>query len=466
MKVGVVSHEYDTDELAEIAKDTCTQNLRGQLQYPAPDTGDWKIGTQNIPDALYLHRDSEMLLIVANVDREAVHRCGICGFELSVPGEPCPRCAIINEDVAASIATKRVEDSAAEWFRQQSILCETVPLMLQLPVFWAARHCPSTAASEGANQVAEIADFRDLTDRFYELYGKREYRQALYLLKRESPRFPYYVVIATWFQMRMLALTGDTTGALQLLGEALTTGHWYHEDALHNMPDLTTLQGLPAFEKLVARCRDYRLEAVAEAEPSLTILVPENHPRPWPLLLPLQVIDPDFADHWKTATDVGWLVAIPQSSQVGWFSGMSVWDDIERTTAELQQHYSRLNEQYGFDQDRVVIAGFSRHCQAALQVALSSDVNLKGVIAVEAAFPDMNTWPPIIEAMRNPALRCYFIAGSENTEYYEPAEKMVELLRSHGISCTLEGTSNTRHRFPPEFDRSLGRALSFIACAG
>jgi hypothetical protein len=182
--------------------------------------------------------------------------------------------------------------------------------------------------------MAEIADFRDLTDRFYALYGKGEYKQALHLLKRESPRFPYYVVIATWFQMRMMALTRDTTGALELLGEALAAGHWYHEDALHKIADLTSLQGLPEFEDLVARCRDLRLKAVAEAKPSLTILAPENCPHPRPLLLPLQVIDPDFADHWKTAVDAGWLVAIPQSSQVGWFSGMYVWDDLERTTAE------------------------------------------------------------------------------------------------------------------------------------
>ena len=87
------------------------------------------------------------------------------------------------------------------------------------------------------------------------------------LLTRESTRFPDCAVIANWWQMRMMALTGDAVGALRMLKEALAKGHWYHEDALHNIPDLATLQGMPEFENLVARCRNCRLKAIAEAEP-------------------------------------------------------------------------------------------------------------------------------------------------------------------------------------------------------
>ena len=106
-------------ELAQIAKETGALVFHGQLQYLGPETGDWKIGAQNIPHVLYPHRDREVLLILAAVDSQPVHLCGICGFELSVPGEPCPRCAIINEDVAAAIDAKRVADSAAEWLKEQ-----------------------------------------------------------------------------------------------------------------------------------------------------------------------------------------------------------------------------------------------------------------------------------------------------------------------------------------------------------
>ena len=221
--------------------------------------------------------------------------------------------------------------------------------------------------------MTEIKIFADLADRFYALYFDREYEQALDIVVRESPRFPDYSIVAAWWQMRMMALTGDLAGALHALEKVLAQEQWYHEDALHNVPDLAALQEISKFEGFVARCRERRLEAVAKASPSLTVFEPQNHPRPWRLLIPLGAgpADPNFANHWTPAVDEGWLVAVPQSSQAGWFSGLYVWDDIERTKLEIQQHYNDLSEQYGVDENRFVIAGMSKHCQAALQVALS-----------------------------------------------------------------------------------------------
>jgi predicted esterase len=314
--------------------------------------------------------------------------------------------------------------------------------------------------------MPEIEIFEGLVEVFYDFYGKGEYNQALDLLKRESNRFPKYEIVSTWFKVRMMVLTGDMANAIKLLSEAVSKGDWYHEDALHNFPDLAGVQGLPEFEDLVERCQDRRLKAVAETKSSLMILEPKNHPRPWPLLLSLQSQDPDYASYWKAALDEGWLVAISQSSQVGWYRGMTVWDDFERTTNEIHQHLNVLSEKYAFNQDQIVIAAFSAHCQTALQVALSNHFNLSGIIAVEAWLPDVSVWEPIIETSENLSLRGYFIAGEENIKYTEQAKKIVEFLNSHSIPSKREGTSNTYHRFPPEFDESLKRALRFIANQG
>ena len=321
--------------------------------------------------------------------------------------------------------------------------------------------------------MTEIEMFADLADRFYALYFDKEYEQALDIVVRESPRFPDYSIVAAWWQMRMMALTGDVAGALHTLEEVVAQEQWYHEDALHNVPDLAALQRIPEFEDCVARCRERRLKAVAKACPSLTVFEPQNHPRPWPLLIALGAwpSDPNFANHWTPAADEGWLVAVPKSSQVGWFSGLYKWGDIERTKLEIQQHYDALSEQYRVDENRFVIAGMCEHCQAALQVALNgTSPRPCGFIAVEAwlsdmrVWPqfDMGAWPQIIEANANPALRCYFVAGKENTKYFEAAGKAIELLRAQGIACKLEGASNKRHGFPPEFEASLKRALDFI----
>jgi hypothetical protein len=66
------------------------------------------VGTESLSEVSYEPRDREVLLILAPVEGEPVHLCGICDFLLSGPGKPCPRCALINEDVAAALDAWRV----------------------------------------------------------------------------------------------------------------------------------------------------------------------------------------------------------------------------------------------------------------------------------------------------------------------------------------------------------------------
>jgi hypothetical protein len=83
--------ESSAHELAQIAEEVGALAFRGQLRYPGPETGDWELGTDVIPDILYELRDREVLLILAPIEGgEPVHLCGICGFVLREPGEPCP----------------------------------------------------------------------------------------------------------------------------------------------------------------------------------------------------------------------------------------------------------------------------------------------------------------------------------------------------------------------------------------
>jgi hypothetical protein len=77
--------------------------------YPGPETGDWELDTDVIPDIMSEVRDREAPLILAPmVGGELVHLCGTCGFALSGPAEPCPHCALTNEDVAAALDAWRV----------------------------------------------------------------------------------------------------------------------------------------------------------------------------------------------------------------------------------------------------------------------------------------------------------------------------------------------------------------------
>ena len=87
------------------------------------------------------------MLIVALIDGgDPVHLCGICGFVLGGPCELCPRCALINEDVAVALDGRRVAESVQEWFREKGEPPNPHPLEAELEkiqtVFDALEECP------------------------------------------------------------------------------------------------------------------------------------------------------------------------------------------------------------------------------------------------------------------------------------------------------------------------------------
>ncbi len=108
-------NESNAQELANIARETGALVLLGPLQYPGAESGDWEVGTDVIPNVLYPLKDRRVLLILAAVDGEPVHLCGVCDFPLSAPGEDCPRCALTNEDVAAAMDGKRTVAAVERW---------------------------------------------------------------------------------------------------------------------------------------------------------------------------------------------------------------------------------------------------------------------------------------------------------------------------------------------------------------
>ncbi len=146
--------ESNAQELTQIARETGALVLRGQLRYPGPETGDWEVGAEVLSEALYGLRGREVVLILAAVGgREPVHLCGVCGFELGEAGEECPRCALVDEDVAAAIDGKRVAEGVEEWLSERQGEGPPHPLEVEMerlrgalgaleacpPVWWADR---------------------------------------------------------------------------------------------------------------------------------------------------------------------------------------------------------------------------------------------------------------------------------------------------------------------------------------
>ncbi|MFB0536792.1 MAG: alpha/beta hydrolase [Anaerolineae bacterium] len=313
--------------------------------------------------------------------------------------------------------------------------------------------------------------FGDLHTQLYRLYQKGEYEQALDLATRAASRFPTEGLRTYYWRICMASLINEAALALQFFEEALEAGLWYAEAQLREDPDLQPLQGLPQFERLVEVCRKRQAEAQAQAAPDLITLQPEGGCQAGlqacPLLLALhgnQRTAEVAVGFWRPAVSEGWLLALPQSSQV---SGPDayVWNDRDWAVREIQEHYATLCEHYAVDPDRVVVAGFSLGGELAIWLALSGTIEARGFISVGPAGPYMrepDKWISLIEASQGRGLRGYVVVGEQDVFSCEGTQALATLLKSRDIPCELEVHPNLGHDFPPEFQQSLSRALEFI----
>jgi len=313
--------------------------------------------------------------------------------------------------------------------------------------------------------------FSDLERQLYQLYQNGEYAQALDLATREASRFPTEAWLVTYWRICLASLLGEMALALQLLEEALAAGLWYAETQLREDTDLQSLQGLAEFERLVEVCRDRHGEAQARAVSALITLQPEGGCQaglqPCPLLLALHGNNKTAegsVGFWRSAVYNGWLLALPQSSQVRGPDAY-VWNDRDWAVREIQEHVATLCEQYAVDSERVVVAGFSLGGELAIWLAMSGTIEARGFIAVGPGGPYMrepDKWVPLIEASQGRGLRGYLVVGKKDVFCYEGTQALAGLLKSRDVPCELEVHPNLGHDFPPEFQQSLTRALEFI----
>jgi dienelactone hydrolase len=270
-----------------------------------------------------------------------------------------------------------------------------------------------------------------------------------------------------YWQVCLASRTNQTEWALDHLAEALDVGHWYNERQLRQDEDLKPLQGLPRFEALVSQCLERQAAAQAQAAPRLLTLEPAGiSPTgsiPWLLALHGNNSQAETAaEQWRPAASLGWLVALPGSSQVTGPNRYG-WNDWERAKGEIQSHVTVLLERHPLDQERGVVGGFSMGGGLAAWLALSGVIRVRGFILVGAFVPDMEQLVGSMETHAAHKLRGYIIVGEEDDECYAISPALAEHLKVHGIPCELEVHPKLAHDFPPDFEKSLARALEYIS---
>jgi dienelactone hydrolase len=316
--------------------------------------------------------------------------------------------------------------------------------------------------------MSQFDSFEELFAHAVAIYQQGDYEQVYAIITREEAHFPDNADYLRLIRSMLAARTGRNNEALTLLAELIEGGYWLGERQWTDS-DYDSIRDTPEVQRLRAISDERREQA--QAEPELFTFVPGSAAEPLPVLLALhgnQSSVPRHQQHWQGVAEKGWLVALPQSSQVGGLDANRrlgfIWDDEPRTEREVCDHYAALQTTQAIDRGRVVLGGFSRGAEMAARLALTGAIPARGFIAVcpggpYSQVPDL--WGPTIEEASGRDLRGYVIVGGQDPSL-EGGKALVALLRAAGIPCELEEHPAMGHDYPADFPDRLHGILSDI----
>lgn len=272
--------------------------------------------------------------------------------------------------------------------------------------------------------------------------------------------------IHSW-RAALLAELGRADAALNALDAALAAGCRYKAEWLRDDARLASLRSLPRFQDIVDRAASRYAREQADARPALEALLPTTA-RPasgYPTLVALHGNNSNVAQtepYWKSAAELGWLVALPQSGEIGTSPGAYTWNDRDRTLAEVEQHLQDLRERSLVDERAIVLAGFSMGGLQALALVLTRRFKACGVLSVGAYLPHIREFRGLIESGNAAGVRFYIVVGANDPSGYDGAKQLATELERAGVDVMLDARTDLGHAYPPNMHETLSRALTFI----
>lgn len=313
-----------------------------------------------------------------------------------------------------------------------------------------------------------IANFSQLETGYFLLRERQAYSQALKLIRQEYSRFPQAKALLTRWCIGLFAQMGQADKALAALEDALSAGHYFREEKLRHDVDLQSLRHNPRFRSLSKQSGTLYEEHRRQVQPTLQVLRPSTPP-PWPVLLALHegMGSAALAElTWHTAVSDGWLVALPQSSQLGWATGHYVWDDLDLSLSQLQSQYAQLQQEYPLQRDRIVVAGYGQGGYTAQKALEQQALPAHGAILVEGW--SLDSFKHMHHFLSRSPRPCYYLLAGQNIpdqifDHYEEAQKLSRQFARMGFRCRVEGWTGKKAGLPEEFGELLGRGLQFVS---
>jgi dienelactone hydrolase len=321
-------------------------------------------------------------------------------------------------------------------------------------------------------------NFQYYRDQIFDLYNSRKYQEAIAVAFQAQEKFPERHAKTSYWIGCLQSRLGESEEALQTLELASRDGVWWPDEALLIEPDLESLQSKPEFKTIVASSQRLKQRALLTAKPGVMVLTPrsfspqERHP----LIIALtpRIGHPgDFAEHWVSARNRGFLLAVPHSSQPI-SSEEYCWDDPKGSERDVAWAFKQVRDKYNIDSAKVMVAGFSQGAALAMYLTLNRTFPCRGFIAVAASdwvAPEnkpanqrehpSEAFASFIRTKDVTGLKGALIMGDKDP-FLPKVKMLLEGMVERGFDCKIDVVQNLGHEFPSDFEKRLESAANFL----
>lgn len=312
-----------------------------------------------------------------------------------------------------------------------------------------------------------LANFTELYADVTRRRAAGDAESAIALLRENVKTFPLHRGVVYLVLAELLADEGRAKEAIEALSQSFTAGCRFKPEWLTANRHLAALAADPRFGRVVTRLGERYATDAAAARPDLLIRGPSGEAPPTgrPLLVALHGNNSnarETARYWSPAVALGWVIAIPQSSEIGSSPDAYTWNDRARAKGEIEAHIARAAELHRVDRRRVVLAGFSMGGLQAIALAVAHGTPACGVLPVAAWLPEIAEFTALAASGAARLLPMHIVVGGQDPSL-GGATQLAALLETHRVKVTLDVRAGMGHQYPADMDATLGRALSFLA---
>ncbi|MBA4380556.1 MAG: hypothetical protein C0393_07785, partial [Anaerolinea sp.] len=105
--------------------------------------------------------------------------------------------------------------------------------------------------------------------------------------------------------------------------------------------------------------------------------------------------------------------------------------------------------------------GFSQGAALAIRLVLNGSLSSRGFLSITPGMIDRELLTAWADTARDHVVRGYLVAGGKDRRY-EFFKQICEMLPMHNVPCRMEDHPELGHEFPPDFEKSLEKALKIL----